>query len=49
MRRLRPHSVLEQFGPEIVLIAATFIGLALTSLAISRDVRVARGLEPYQP
>jgi hypothetical protein len=42
MRRPRPHSVLELLGSEIVLIAATVVGLAFTSLAIVRDVR------PYQ-
>jgi len=34
--------VLELFGSGIVLIAATAVGLALTSLAIARDVRGIR-------
>jgi hypothetical protein len=34
--------VLALFGSEIVLIAATVVGLALTSLAIARDVRGIR-------
>ncbi|HZP95526.1 MAG TPA: hypothetical protein VFC31_04190 [Candidatus Limnocylindria bacterium] len=40
--------MLEFLAPEIVLIAATFVGLAFTSLAIARDVRGIRNVRAYQ-
>jgi hypothetical protein len=41
-RRRKPYSVPELLRSEVMLFAATLAGLALTSLAIVRDVRDVR-------